>query len=121
MSRPKGTKNVMRSPDEKLIILHEFFDSGMNSSLICKKYNIAQSSLRKWRLQFEQGGSSSLSSNTGKSSGPLKGRPKNSIEDKLKRQIRDLEIEVARLKKGYLVKGIGQKKVFITSFDQNFK
>lgn len=121
MSRPKGTKNVMRSPQEKLIILNEFFDSGMNASLICKKHNIAPSSLRKWRLQFQRGGLESLSSNTGKSTGNLKGRPKNSSEDKLKRQIRDLEIEVARLKKGYLVKGGGQKKVFVTSFNRNIK
>lgn len=121
MSRPIGTKNVMRSPEQKLSILNEFFSSGMNASLICKKHNIAPSSLRKWRLQFEQGGLLALSSNTGKSSGPLKGRPKNSYEDYLKRQIRDLEIEVARLKKGYMVKGVGQKKEFVTSLDPNTK
>lgn len=121
MSRPKGTKNVMRSPEEKLQILHEFFDSGWNASLICKKHNIAQSSLRKWRLQFEQGGLPSLSSNTGKYSSNLKGRPKLSNEDKLKRQIRDLEIEVARLKKGYLVKGGGAKKEFVTLPNVNTK
>lgn len=121
MSRPKGTKNVMRSPEQKLAILREFFDSGWNASLICKKHNIAQSTLRKWRSLFEQGGLPALSSNTGKSSGNFKGRPKVSNEDILKRQIRDLEIEVARLKKGYLVKGVGQKKVFVTSLDQNMK
>lgn len=121
MSRPKGTKNTMRSPEEKLAILHEFFDSGMNSSLICKKHNIASSSLRKWRLLFEKGGLPALTSNTGKASGASKGRPKNSLEGVLKKKICDLEIENLRLKKGYLVKGVGQKKVFVTSLDQNMK
>lgn len=121
MARPIGTKNVMRSPGEKVIILNEFYASSMNASLICKKYHIAQSSLRKWRDQFECGGITALASKTGFSTGEEKGRPKNSPDEALKRKIRDLEIEVARLKKGYLVKGGGQKKVFVTSLDQNIK
>ena len=42
-------------------------------------------------------------------------------EDELERKIMQLEIENARLKKGYLVKGVGQEKEYITIFDKNTK
>ena len=31
------------------------------------------------------------------------------------------EIEIARLKKGYIVKGVGVEKEFVTTFDKNIK
>jgi hypothetical protein len=31
------------------------------------------------------------------------------------------EIEIARLKKGYMVKGVGAEKEFVTTFDKNIK
>ena len=31
------------------------------------------------------------------------------------------EIEIARLKKGYMVKGVGAEKEFVTTFDKNTK
>ena len=37
------------------------------------------------------------------------------------RKIMRLEIEVARLKKGYLVKGVGEKKEYVTTQEKNTK
>ena len=31
------------------------------------------------------------------------------------------DIEIARLKKGYMVKGVGQKKEFVTTFKKSIK
>ena len=31
------------------------------------------------------------------------------------------DIEIARLKKGYMVKGVGQEKEFVTTLDKNMK
>ena len=47
-------------------------------------------------------------------------KPKNR-EEELERKIMKLEIENARLKKGYLVKGGGDRKEYVTTLDENMK
>ena len=65
-------------------------------------------------------------SNTGKhsSSSNHKGlhlrKPKNKIEE-LEIELMKKDIEIARLKKGYNVKGVGQEKEFVTTFNKNTK
>ena len=73
MARPKGTKNVMRSPEEKEAIVLEAIEYG-----ICKtasKYDVARRLLQKWIIKYNKGGLEALKSNTGKKSGNGKGRP----------------------------------------------
>ena len=45
---------------------------------------------------------------------------KNRIEE-LGLELMKKEIEIARLKKGYIVKGVGAEKEFVTTFDKNTK
>ena len=47
-------------------------------------------------------------------------KPKNKIEE-LKLEIMKKDIEITRLKKGYNVKGVGQEKEFVTTFNKNTK
>ena len=47
-------------------------------------------------------------------------KPKNKIEE-LELEIMKKDIEIARLKKGYNVKGVGQEKEFVTTFNKNIK
>ena len=47
-------------------------------------------------------------------------KPKNKIEE-LELEIMKKDIEIARLKKGYNVKGVGQEKEFVTTFNKNTK
>ena len=47
-------------------------------------------------------------------------KPKNKLEE-LEIEIMKKDIEIARLKKGYNVKGVGQEKEFITTFNKNIK
>ena len=47
-------------------------------------------------------------------------KPKNKIEE-LELEILKKDIEIARLKKGYMVKGVGAKKEFVTTLDKNIK
>lgn len=67
-----------------------------------------------------------LESQIGKHRGPNKGRPKgtykprNRIEE-LERENLQLKIQIERLKKGYLTKGVGSKKEFIIISNQNTK
>ena len=65
-----------------------------------------------------------MKSNTGKHKNPHAGlhlrKPKNRVEE-LELELMKKEIEIARLKKGYIVKGVGAKKEFVTTFDKNIK
>ena len=99
----------MRSPEEKEMILKDYL-SGTGIMEIEKKYN-----------EF---GIEGLKSNTGKKVGGSKGihlrKPKNKIEE-LELELMKKDIEIARLKKGYNVKGVGQEKEFVTTFNKNTK
>lgn len=123
MGRPLGTKNNMRTPEEKEKIIFEYKNGRVGLRVICRDYGIDYSTLRKWIKQYDSKNLSGLKSQTGKKSGFGTGRPKNTSteEEKLKREIAKLEIENARLKKGYQVKGVGVQKEYVTTFDVNTK
>lgn len=42
-------------------------------------------------------------------------------KEKIVLELMKKDIEIARLKKGYMVKGVGAKKEFITTFNKNTK
>ena len=120
-------KNTMRSPEEKESIVLESFEKGCSQT--ARKYGVARSVLKKWRNKYRASGLSGLRSQTGKSKHPGKGnsccglqRKKNKTkEEELKLENLKLKIEVARLKKGYQVKGVGSKKEYVTIKDLNTK
>ena len=117
-------KNNMRTPEEKEKILKEFYSGKIGRNEICKKYDISTSVFKKWRDNYEINGVEGLKSNTGKSNTGRKKshfkKPKNRIEE-LELELMKKEIEIARLKKGYMVKGVGAEKEFVTIFDKNTK
>ena len=87
----------------------------MNTKLIKEEFMFGQ-----------ENGLEGLKSQTGKhaSSSKNKGlhlrKPRNKIEE-LELEIMKKDIEIARLKKGYNVKGVGQEKEFVTTFNKNIK
>ena len=76
--------------------------------------------------KYEEQGLEELKSQTGKTknsnlhAGLHFRKPKNKIEE-LELELMKKEIEIARLKKGYMVKGVGAEKEFVTTFDKNTK
>lgn len=122
MSRING-KNTNRMPEEKIEIINDYY-SGTGIMEIERKYNISDSSFYKWKRQYEQYGIEGLKSNCGKhknhNGGLYLRKPKNKIEE-LEIEIMKKDIEIARLKKGYNVKGVGQEKEFVITFNKNTK
>ena len=120
MARPKGTKNVMRSPEEKEMIILEIFDSGTKRT--AEKYGISRRLLHTWISKYHRLGISSLKSQTGKQ-GHRRGRPVKPIDREQVLELGNLKlkIEVERLKKGYLVKGVGTKKEYVIIKELNTK
>ena len=115
-------KNIMRSIQEKEKIVKEMINYNISINEMNRKYNISTSVLSKWLYAYKKNGIEGLKSNTGKKQGGNKGigrkKPKNRIEE-LELEIMKKDIEIARLKKGYQVKGVGQEKEFVTTFNKN--
>ena len=118
-------KNTMRSPNEKESIVLESYRKGRGKTAV--KYGISDRLLGKWRDKYRDHGIDGLKSQTGKTShgynhlAGLRNKKSKTKEEELKLKIMKLEIEVARLKKGYQVKGVGSKKEYVTIKDLNTK
>lgn len=118
-------KNNMKTPEEKEKIVKRFL-SGESATKLSKEYNFDKKRIYEWLKKYEKDGINGLKSQTGKTSykNPNAGlhlrKPKNKIEE-LELELMKKEIEIARLKKGYMVKGVGAEKEFVTIFDKNTK
>lgn len=117
-------KNVMRTPKEKETILKDMLDNNFGYGIASKKYEISRSVLWEWMKAYTDNGIEGLKSNTGKSKGGNKGiyakKPKN-YEEELELKLLRKEIELMRLKKGYVAKGVGAKKEYVSISDVNMK
>ena len=115
---------TLRTPKEKEKIVKDLLSGKLSWSQTYKKYNLSQSALSKWKYAYLEKGLEGLVSRTGKHKNPNSGlhlrKPRNKIEE-LELEIMKKDIEIARLKKGYNVKGVGQEKEFVTTFNKNTK
>lgn len=124
IGRPKGTKNVMRTPEEKERIVLEAIENGIGSTTV--RYGLRRSLLQTWIRKYQESGIDGLRNRSGKcsSGNPLiglqnkKGRTR---EEELELEVLKLRIEVERLKKGYRVKGGGRGKEYVTTKGSNTK
>ncbi|MBQ4262720.1 MAG: helix-turn-helix domain-containing protein [Bacilli bacterium] len=118
-----GKNKTMRTYKEKEKIVKRYL-SGESAVKLAKEINTTDKMIREWTQKYEKNGLNGLKSNTGKHKNPNAGlhlkRPKNKIEE-LELELMKKEIEIARLKKGYIVKGVGAKKEFVTTLDKNIK
>ena len=122
MGRPKGTKNVMRTPEEKERIVREAIEDGVSQT--SRKHGVSTRLLRTWMGKYMESGIGGLRGKTGVSRNPLAGlqRKKNKTrEEELELENLRLRIEVERLKKGYRVKGGGRGKEYVTTKGSNTK
>ena len=117
--------NIMRTPKEKEQIVLESDQFGVIKT--AKKYDVDKRLLQRWRIKYHNHGVDGLISKTGMSPKPgngLKGlhvKKNKTREEELELENLKLKIEVARLKKGYRVKGVGSKKEYVTIKDLNTK
>lgn len=119
------SKNTMRSAEEKERIVLESYKEGRNKT--ANKYDIHARVLGKWRRKYQEFGLDGLRSQTGKTShgynhlARLRNKKNKTREEELELENLKLKVEVARLKKGYQVKGVGSKKEYVIIKDLNTK
>lgn len=120
-----GKKKILRTAEEKEKAVKRYL-AGESATKIANEIDTSDDVIRKWVQKYNSEGIDGLKSKTGKhsitskNSGLYLRKPKNKIEE-LELEIMKKDIEIARLKKGYNVKGVGQEKEFVTTFNKNTK
>lgn len=121
MARPSGTKNVMRTAEQKEKIVLEYLKNNVGQKIIAKKYNVSLRLFHNWIKNYQEFGIEGLKSKTGKHENSGKYNRNPSEIEQLQCELLKKEIEISRLKKGYQVKGVGAKKEYVTIFEENTK
>lgn len=123
MENSKKTKRRTWSYDEKLRIVQRYFNEEFGIKRLAREENMDHSLLNRWIHKYLDEGEQGLKS---------KGHPGNKFAalnissnlseiDKLKLIVAKQKIEIERLKKGYIVKGVGANKEFVIISDANTK
>jgi transposase-like protein len=120
LGRPSGTKNVMRTPEEKEKLVLEYLNSKEGYRRIAENNDVYPSIFLKWIKLYREQGIDGLKSKQGKT-GTGKGNFKRNEIEQLKEELLKKEIELMRLKKGYVVKGVGARKEYVSILDVNIK
>ena len=124
MGRPVGTKNNMRTSKEKEIIVLEYLNGRVGYKTVARSHNIHPSRLFIWIKKYIEQGFAGLISKTGTKRGGNKGQGKKKCktrEEELERENAKLKSEIERLKKGYYVKGVGQRKEYVSINNRSIK
>lgn len=123
VGRPRGGKNRNWSKDEKLRIVRRYLDEKIGRITLAKEEGVSSGLLYSWITKFTNEGEGGLEnkSKTGNHFAALHRSKSLSELERLRLTIQKQEIEIERLKKGYVVKGDGANKVFVTSKDLNMK
>ena len=119
-------KNRKFSAEFKLQCVKEVLEKHKSHKEVCRKYQLDSHQLRKWMEHYHNDGEKYFYE---EHRGNKKGNPfaalhtsKNlSREERLELENLKLRIENERLKKGYIVKGVGANKEYVTTLDANTK
>ena len=120
--RPKGGKNKKYSYEFKLKVVKDYEDNHLSWSELEKKYEVDHPVIIRWEKLYNEGllekgrvhkrGNPFAALHTSKSL---------SKEERLELENLKLRIENERLKKGYIVKGGGVNKEYVSILDVNTK
>ena len=126
IGRPKGTKNIMRSPEEKEQIVLRCINENMPYKTLGTELGISNTRIRAWVCAYQKEGIEGLKSKQGKcgSGNPYAAlsNKKNLTEvERLRLELAKKEVECERLKKGYSVKGVGRRKEYVIINKKNSK
>lgn len=117
MGHPKGTKNLMRSAEEKADLIKRLKSGCVSEREFVKELGLSRSAFRDWIRKYESGGVEALKSKTGRNNcgrrQSLAKKKSRTREEELEYENLKLKVELERAKKGYSVKGGGSGKEFV--------
>ena len=114
MGTPKGKPHRKWSKEEKLRIIHLHLDEHLSIREIEKECNVNNSLVTAWVKKCLEEGEDALEPHSGNPYAALHSSKSLSEVERLRLMVAKLEVENARLKKGYWVKGVGASKEYVT-------
>ena len=115
IGRPKGSKNRKYSYDFKLMVVKDHQDNHLSWKELAMKYGVYRSVIQRWVKLYNEGIlETGRIQNRGNPYAALHTSKSLTREEKLELENLKLKIENERLKKGYLVKGGGLNKEYVT-------
>ena len=123
MGRING-KNNKRTPEEKEMWVLKYLNGEIGFRSGARTIGVVLEVFRTWIRKYKENGIEGLISKTGTKRGGNKGQGKKKCktrEEKLERENAKLKIEIERLKKGYYVKGVGQRKEYVSINNKSIK
>ena len=121
MGRAKGGKNRRWTKEEKLRIVNRHLKDHVSLSQVAREERISSGMLSNWIQKYIDGGEAALARRQGNPYAALSNSKHLIEEERLRLIIAKQEVEIARLKKGYFVKGVGAKKEYVTGKEKTTK
>lgn len=119
----KGQKKRVWTPEQKAEIVYKHLNEHISVRTLEKEYHADPSMICKWVKKYIAEGESSFvhKGHPGNPFAALHVSKNLSEVERLRLMVAKLEIENERLKKGYLVKGVGAAKEFVTGREKSLK
>ena len=117
----KGTPHRKWTKEEKLKIIHLHLDGHISIREIEKEYGIEHSLVSHWVKIYLEDGEDALEPHNGNPYAALHSSKSLSEVERLRLMVAKLEVENARLKKGYWVEGVGANKEYVTGKEKTTK
>ena len=109
--------------EQKSEIVHKHLDEHVSVRMLEKEYTADRSMICRWVKEYIAEGESAFipKGHPGNPFAALHVSKKLSELERLRLMVAKLEIENERLKKGYMVKGVGAAKEFVTGGEKSSK
>lgn len=119
----KGKKNKRWTKDEKLRILHRYFNDHIGQTVLAREERISRGMLWRWIQKYRLEGEAGFEyrKKPGNKFSALHRSKSLTLEERQRLIIEKQQIEIERLKKGYIVKGAGADKEYVSLKDANTK
>ena len=121
MGTKKGTKPRKWSKEEKLKLVLLHLNEKVSLMQIEKEYSVSNGLVSTWVKKYLNGGEEALVSRSGNPYAALHTSKSLSEVERLRLIVAKQEIEIARLKKGYWVEGVGANKEYVTGNGKSTK
>ena len=117
----KGTPHRKFSKEEKMKYVRLHLDEHVSLMQIEREYGIRNAVVSEWVKRYLQDGEEALEPRNGNAYAALH-RSKNLSEvERLRLLVAKQEVEIARLKKGYWVEGVGADREYVTGSGKTTK
>ena len=117
----KGIPHRRWSKEEKLRIIRLHLDEHISVERIEKEHGISHSLVSAWVKKYIEEGEYALEPHNGNPYAALHTSKSLSEVERLRLMVAKLEVENARLKKGYWVEGAGASKEYVTGNEKTTK